>query len=106
MRNVALLVIAVALSGCAGTRQERAAEFQRELPQLVAACNSFSEEIGRLERRDAFDACRRLAVRDSLELADLATVRAYVRSAGQRATGESRIWSPPYAIPMPLPQVQ
>jgi hypothetical protein len=106
MRNVALLSIAVALAGCAGTRQERAAEFQRELPQLVAACNSLLAQTDRLARRDAFDACRRLSMRNRLELADPATVSAFVRSAGQTSSGQSTVHSAPYAIPMPLPQVQ
>ena len=106
MHKIALLVIALAVAGCASTRQERAAEFQRELPQLVATCNSLTDQTGRLERRDAFDACRRLSVRNSLELADPATVSAYVRSAGQTSSGQSTVQSAPYAIPMPLPQVQ
>jgi hypothetical protein len=106
MRKVALLVIAVALAGCASARLERAAEFQRELPQLVSTCNGWSDQAGWLDRRDAFEACRRLAVRKSLDLADPATVSAYVRSVGQRGTGESTVYSAPYAMPMPLPQVQ
>jgi hypothetical protein len=106
MQKVALLVVAVALAGCAGARLERAAEFQRELPQLVSTCNGWSEQAGWLERRDAFEACRRLAVRKSLNLADPAAVTAYARSVGQRGTGESTVHSAPYAIPMPLPQVQ
>jgi len=35
MARIALFILAATLAGCASTRQERAAEFQRELPQLV-----------------------------------------------------------------------
>jgi hypothetical protein len=106
MQKLALLFVAVTLAGCASTRQEWAAEFQRELPQLVTTCNGSIDETAWLDRRDAFEACRRLAVRNSLNLADPAAVSAYERSVGQRSTGQNMVYSAPYAIPMPLPQVQ
>lgn len=108
MLKIASLIIAVTLAGCASTRQERAAAFQQELPQLVVACNGWIQADPRLDgttsRRDGLAACNRLAVRKSLNLADPATVSAYQRhkseSLGKGYTSDT------LAIPMPLPQVQ
>jgi hypothetical protein len=108
MLKVALLMMAVTLAGCASTRQERAAAFYQELPQLVAACNGWMQADTRLDgptiRRDGLAACNRLAVRQRLNLADPATVSAYQhyrsQSLGKGYTSDT------LAIPMPLPQVQ
>jgi hypothetical protein len=111
MARIALFIIAATLAGCANTRQERAAEFQRELPQLVSACNQWIEVDARLDgpttRYDGYKACRRLAGKKSLGLADPAAARAYIGTLG---AGESSILnsgaSLTTAVPMPLPQVQ
>jgi hypothetical protein len=108
MQTIALLVIAVTLAGCASTRQERAAAFQQELPQLVAACNGWAQADPRIDGptsgREAFKACDRLSVRKSLTLTDPATVSAYHRAK----SGALR--SPPtwgvVSVPAPLPQNQ
>ena len=105
MRNVILLIIGVAVAGCASARHERAAEFQRELPELVAACNGLADAAA---PRGGFNACRKLAVRESLGLADPAAARAYM-SAMSGAGANQIIQSGASAItavPMPLPQVQ
>jgi hypothetical protein len=82
MRKIALLIVAGTLIGCASTRQERAAEFQQQLPQLVAACNEWIHVDPRLDgptiRRDRLKACDRLAAERSLGLTEPATARAYV----------------------------
>jgi len=82
MRKIALLIIAGTLAGCATTRQERAAEFQQKLPQLVAACNEWIRVDPRLDgptiRRDGLKACDRLAAKRRLGLVDSAIARAYV----------------------------
>jgi hypothetical protein len=101
-----VLVLAVTLAGCASTRQERAAAFQRELPELVAACNGWIDPNSlHDERSDGFEACSRLAVKKSLGLADPVAASAYIRSRGGRI-GPTTPLSAPYAVPMPLPQVQ
>lgn len=108
MLKVASLIIAITLTACANTRQDRAAAFQQELPQLVAACNGWIQLDPRLDgptsRHDGLEACNRLAVRKSLGLADPATVSAYQRyksqSLGKGYTSDT------LAVPMPLPQVQ
>ena len=111
MARIALFIITAALAGCAGTRQERAAEFQRELPQLVAACNGWIQVDPRLDgppiRHDGYKACRRLAGKKRLNLADPAAASAYVRTL--RVPGNSiqnSGASLTTAVPMPLPQVQ
>jgi hypothetical protein len=112
MRKIGLLIVGVTLAGCASTRQERAAEFQRELPQLLAACNGWVHVDPRLDgptiRRDGFNACRRLAVKKSLGLADPAVVSAYTRTMNQEPANHihNSGASATYAVPMPLPQVQ
>ncbi len=115
MRTIVLVITAAAIAGCASARQERAAQFQRELPQLVAACNDWVELDPALDgptiRRDGFRACKRLSVRGSLHLADSAAVSAYQRvtfeqAAHQAARDSGQRASYTYAIPMPLPQVQ
>jgi hypothetical protein len=105
MLKIALLGIAVTLAGCATARQERAAAFQQELPQLVAACNGWADPwLDASTRRDGFKACDRLSVRRSLTLADPATVSAYHRAK----SGALR--SPPtwgvVSVPASLPQSQ
>ena len=111
MRTVALLIIGVTLAGCASTQQERAAEFQRELPQIVAACNGWIQVDPRLDgpttRHDGWKACRRLAGTNNLGLVHSAARTEYLRSA---STGANKIMnvgaSATTAVPMPLPQVQ
>jgi hypothetical protein len=105
MLKIALLAIAVTLAGCAATRQERAAAFQQELPQLVAACNGWADpRLDASTRRDGLRACDRLSVRQSLILTAPATVSAYHRAK----SGALR--SPPtwgvVSVPAPLPQSQ
>ena len=90
MRKIALLIIAVALSGCASTRQERAAEFQRDLPQLVADCNTAFRDgtqfgVAIVAIREGIDACNRLAKERSLGLADPAAVNSYQSYRHSRA---------------------
>jgi hypothetical protein len=110
--KLGLLIIAATLAGCASTRQEKAAAFQRDLPQLVAACNGWIEVDPRLDgptiRSDGFKACRQLSVNKSLTLVHPAIASAYVRSVSHN--GASSIQnsgaSATYAVPMPLPQVQ
>jgi hypothetical protein len=113
MLKITCLTIALALAGCASTRQERAAAFQQELPQLVAACNGWIQVDARLDgptiRRDGLKACDRLAAGDSLGLADPAAVRAYQRYTSSKFQGQAaadRGQRGTYAIPQPLPQVQ
>jgi hypothetical protein len=111
VRTVGLLIIGVTLAGCAGTRQERAAEFQHELPQLVADCNEWMQVGPRLDgptiRHEGYKACRRLAGKKSLGLADPAAASAYMRTlnAGANSILNSGA-SLTTAVPMPLPQVQ
>ena len=113
MRLIGPLIIGIALTGCVSTRQERAAEFQRDLPQLVAACNGWIQVDSRLDgptpRHDGWKACRRLAGKKSLGLADPAAANAYARTASQKAATspiQNSGVSGTTAIPMPLPQVQ
>jgi|SRR5688572_28596340 len=88
MRAIGLLIIGLALTGCASTRQGRAAEFQRELPQLVADCNRWVHVDPRLDgpkiRNDGLKACDRLAGMRSLGLVDPATAKAYVSYKNNR----------------------
>jgi hypothetical protein len=105
MRKITLVAVAVALAGCASTRQERAAAFRQELPQLVTACNGWADpRLDAATRREGLRACDRLSVRKSLTLADPATVSLYQRSKS------SDLRSPPtwgvVSVPMPLPQNQ
>jgi hypothetical protein len=109
MLRITLFIVAVALAGCASTRQERAAAFQRELPQLVTACNEVFAPNPSISRRVGINACHQLAKKRSLGFTDPATVRAYQRytssnflSQAARDTGLRGT----YAIPYPLPQVQ
>ena len=111
MARIALFIIAATVAGCATTPQERAAEFQRELPQLVSACNGWIQVDPQLDgptiRQDGYTACRRLAGKKSLSLADPAAASAYVRTlrAGANSISNSGA-SLTTAVPMPLPQVQ
>jgi hypothetical protein len=86
MREIALLIIGVTLVACANTRQERAAAFQREAPQLVASCNEAFNGAG---PRTGFAACRRLAANNSLDLVDPAAASAYVRLNAMADAGGS-----------------
>jgi hypothetical protein len=112
MRLIGPLIIGIALTGCVSTRQERAAEFQRDLPQLVAACNGWIQVDPRLDgptiQHDGFKACRQLSVNKSLALVDPAIANAYVRSVSQNGANsiQNSGASATYAVPMPLPQVQ
>jgi hypothetical protein len=75
------------------------------LPQLVAACNELANAPA---PRGGFNACRKLAVRESLRLADPAAARAYMSAmsgAGANQIIQSGA-SAVTAVPMPLPQVQ
>jgi hypothetical protein len=83
MLKIALIAIAVALTGCATTRQERAAAFQQEAPQLVASCNKAFSDAGP-RTRDGINACGRLATKDSLGLVEPATANAYTSYANSR----------------------
>ena len=108
---ITVLAVTATLAACAGTRQERAAEFQRELPDLVSACNESIQVDSRLDAptipRDGYTACRRLAVKNSLGLADPAAASAYRRTlnAGANSILNSGA-SATTVIPIPLPQVQ
>ena len=109
MVKVTLLIAAVALASCASTRQERAAAFQRELPQLVARCNALGDpSLDVTIRRDGATACEQLALNKRLDLADPATASAYLRwRAGVVGRQASTTWqAPPTAVLAPLPQVQ
>jgi hypothetical protein len=109
MLKLGLLVMAVTLVGCASTRQERAAAFQRELPQLLAACNGWARAEPRLDgpsRRDGLKACDRLSVRNSLVLADPATVSAYHRTLSGSPSMSAPQTRGTYSVPAPLPQSQ
>ena len=109
MVKVTLFIAAVALAGCASTRQERAAEFQRQLPQLVASCNALGDErLDATVRLEGATACEQLALNKSLGLADRTAVSAYQRHrAGLEAARASRTWqAAPTAVLAPLPQVQ
>jgi hypothetical protein len=105
-----LITAAVTLAGCASARQERAAAFQQQLPQLVTACNALADPSGdaATSRRDAAEACERLALNKSLGLADPPTVRAYLRYRAGVVQGQVSRSAPsaPTIIPAPLPQVQ
>ena len=106
MPKIALLVIAVTLSGCASTREESALAFQQQLPQLVADCNLAFRDgtqfgVGIVAVSQGIDACDRLAKERSLSLADPVAVdsyqgyraaqyaRLYPTSNGRRAANES-----------------
>ena len=92
MPKIALFIVAVALAGCASTRQERAAELQRELPQRVAACNGWIHVDTRLDgptiQHDGLKACDRLAAKRRLGLADPATARAYMSDKNGRSQSQ------------------
>ncbi len=82
MPKIALLVIAVTLSGCASTREESALAFQQQLPQLVADCNLAFRDgtqfgVGIVAVSEGIDACDRLAKERSLSLADPVAVDSY-----------------------------
>lgn len=82
MLKVAFIVAAVTLVGCAGTREQRAAAFQREVPQLVAACNGWQQSDvtdGEVIRGHGLQGCSRLRDENSLQLADPMAVSAYLR---------------------------
>jgi len=110
--KIGLLIIATTLASCASTRQERAADFQQELPELVASCNGWIQVDPRLDgptiRHDGFKACRRLSANDRLALVDPAIASAYVRSVSQN--GASSIQnsgaSGTTVVPIPPNQVQ
>jgi hypothetical protein len=110
MRSLVALTAALLLTlgGCASTRQERAAAFQQELPQLVTACNAAFSYVGGPPDRD-INACTQLSVRKSLGLTDPATVRAYQRYSSNKTQGAAARDSAQrgtYAVSIPLPQVQ
>ena len=105
MLKIAVLIVAATLVGCASSRQERDAAFQQELPQLVAACNGWADpRLDSTTRRDGMKACDRLSVRQSLTLADPATVSLYHRAKS------GSLQSPPtwgvVSVLAPLPQSQ
>jgi hypothetical protein len=110
--KIGLLIIAATLTGCASTPEEKAAAFQRDLPQLVAACNGWIQVDSRLDgptvRSDGFKACRQLSANKSLALVDPATAKVYVRTMNERGANSIRNSgaSLTTAVPMPLPQVQ
>jgi hypothetical protein len=82
MLRIAFIVAAVTLVGCASTREERAAAFEEELPQLVAACNGWRQSdvaVGQVVRGQGLNACSRLRDENSLRFADPAAANAYMR---------------------------
>jgi hypothetical protein len=82
MLRIALIVAAITLAGCAGTREQRAAAFQQEVPQLVAACNGWQQSDitdGEVIRGHGLKGCSRLRDENSLRLADPMAVSAYLR---------------------------
>lgn len=84
MRTIALVVVAVTLSGCASTREESAIAFQQQSPQLVASCNMAFRDGSQFGRgivvvREGVDACDRLAKEESLSLVDPVAVNTYQR---------------------------
>ena len=91
MPKIALLVIAVTLSGCASTREESALAFQQQLPQLVADCNLAFRDgtqfgVGIVAVSEGIDACDRLAKERSLSLADPVAVDSYQSYRQRRGT--------------------
>lgn len=82
MLRIALMVGAVTLVGCATPREERAAAFRQEAPQLVAACNGWQQSDvtdGEVVRGHGLKGCSRLRDENSLQLADPTAVSAYLR---------------------------
>ena len=107
MLKIALLIVAATLVGCASSRQERDAGFQQELPQLVAACNGWADpRLDSTIRRDGLKACDRLSVRQSLTLADPATVSLYHRAKSSSPSMSAPQTREPIFVPAPLPQSQ
>lgn len=95
MRKVVLLVLAVTLVGCASSRQERVAAIQSEFPQLVEACNGWpAERAAGLIAWNTIEACERLALHNSLRLAEPDAARAYVRLRGQRFIDDLHLGRP------------
>ncbi len=85
LKAIVVVAAATLFAGCASTREERAAAFQAELPQLVAACNEAF--VSSADQTRNFNACSRLAAKNRLSLADPAAARAYVRSTSSRSGG-------------------
>jgi hypothetical protein len=86
MLRIALIVWTLTVVGCANTKAERAEAFEREAPQLVAACNASFGAAGR-RTRDGIQACGRLANKKSLGLVDPTAASAYTRFANSRTVG-------------------
>jgi hypothetical protein len=97
------LVAAATLVGCASTRRETAAAIQRELPQLVDACNGAFRDgreqgLGIVALSQGIDACDRLALARSLDLVRPATAELYksyradktYRAANRAAEADAR----------------
>jgi hypothetical protein len=85
-----LFVIALALAGCASTREQSAIEFQQQLPQLVTDCNTAFRDgakfgVAVVAISEGIDACDRLAKERSLSLAETAAVDSYQRYKRSRA---------------------
>jgi hypothetical protein len=97
MPKVAVVVLAATLVGCASARQERAEQFQQELPQLVAACNGWIDTNTQLDgptiRREGLKACERLAARGRLGLTDPAAAREYVSYKSRAWQGQAGLGS-------------
>jgi hypothetical protein len=101
-KSFALVVIGIVIAGCASTREERAAAFQREVPQLVATCNASFGGSGP-RTREGVNACGRLANKKSLDLVDPSAARAYTSYANSRkGSGQSNAGSVRNS-PSPIP---
>ncbi len=82
--GIVVLFAAVALAGCASTREERVAAMQAELPQLVPACNGAFRDgsqlgLGIVVINQGIDACDRLVQGRSLGLVRPTTAELYQR---------------------------
>jgi hypothetical protein len=83
-KAIVVLAAATIFAGCAGTREQRAAAFQQEVPRLVAACNGWRQSDvvdGQVIRGAGLKACSRLRDENSLQSADPAAANAYMRYA-------------------------
>jgi len=90
------LVPLAALAGCASTREERVAEVQGELPQLVASCNDAFQDgsklgLGIVTISEGIEACDRLARAQSLGLVRPVTAELYRRYHAEQARAGSHI---------------
>jgi hypothetical protein len=103
-RAMIIIAAAIVFTGCATSREERAVAFQRELPQLVAACNNWRQSDvadGRIVRGAGLNGCSRLRDENSLQLAEPAAVSAYMRyTQGPRSNEAAAAAGGPAGAPM------